>query len=358
VDAAQELSAADLLGRAGMAAEAATWLKKVQAVGDSQNRPEFKLRVEELTHRAALLAGETEQAQITVWTVPATDGSHKTKVCWEIGPIASLPTARRTYSPKSTKPQDSPLSITGEDLPALDGKFTVELFHGASEAALQPLATIPAAKMRGTWESPEALGEGYVVGLLRAKEIEAYSPKAFVPAGTNLLVNPDPSCPARPGSPKDAGTGEVPGWPGLSAADTITLPGGPNSGGHYVRLGILGDFRRSTVTLTRVPLEPGRSYYFAGWLRGAGARLSGRFLDQDGTSLGQSVNSTAASVPRRWFSCWMRLVRTRVSGGAGGSVQIPAKAAFFEPSVETGSAESDLTGLYFGEIANAPGSLK
>jgi tetratricopeptide (TPR) repeat protein len=57
IDEEQQLSAVDLMSRAGMNGEAVALLKKIQATGDMQNRSDLKKRLEELTSRLKAGAG-------------------------------------------------------------------------------------------------------------------------------------------------------------------------------------------------------------------------------------------------------------------------------------------------------------
>ncbi|MEI9894715.1 MAG: hypothetical protein WDN28_12705 [Chthoniobacter sp.] len=147
----------------------------------------------------------------------------------------------------------------------------------------------------------------------------------------------------------------------MNSADWTTLPGGPNPGGHYVRVGLLGDSNRSLLTLPRIPLEAGHSYYFAGWLRAS----------RNGSRAGLS-----RPLPRPgWSAPRTRLLRFHRPDRALGFlrpslgthppaprrrefIQIPEKAAFFEPTVLTDAHPCDITSLYFGEISEEPGSPK
>ena len=348
-DYRQQIPVMDLMARAGLPDEARALLKTVKAAPQWKNDTEARRRFEEFENRLALLAGETGRARIAVWAVPPSVKDAPTVICWEIGPALKA---------RTNNSQGRGLSVSGEELPVLDGRYELAIFHGPTPSAMQKLATLPAAKARGTWTSPKPLAAGYVLAEAREKSTVLFSSPSYVATGPNLLTNAQlrPDSDARP---KQAGANRpaVPGWPGLGADAFVVHRGGPRPGGDYVALQPLNRSGRETIAAQRIPLEPGKDYLFMGWLRysanAGSAQLLGRFYDKDGNQLDQIyTNSDEAD---RWCQSQRWLVRSR---GAGGSEQtIPAKAVEIELMIQANSG-CDVDGLYFGEVIRATGLEK
>jgi tetratricopeptide (TPR) repeat protein len=340
-DYRQQIPVMDLMARVGLADEVRALLKTMKASSQWKNDTSAWQKLEEFENRLALLGGEPGRARITVWAVPPSAKEAPSAIYWEIGPAIK---ARRNDS------RSRGLSVSGEELPALDGRYELELFHGPTPSAMRKLATLPAAKARGSWTSPAPLAAGYVLAVAREKSSVLFSSAAYVATGPNLLTNPQfrPDPEARPKQP-GANRPTVPGWPGLGADAFVVRRGGPRPGGEYVSVQSLQRSGRETITAQRIPIEPGKEYLFAGWLRypsnSGSARFMGRFYDKDGKPLDQVYMD--AGDGDRWAHAQRWLVRSR---GAGGNEQaIPEKAVELELMIEASSG-CDVDGLYFGEV--------
>ncbi len=340
-DYRQQFPVMELMARVGLADEAHALAKTMRASSQLKKDSSAQQKFEDFDNRLALLTGGTGRARVVVWAVPPSTQDTPTAICWEIGPALK---ARRNDS------RERALSVSGDALPALDGRYELELFHGPTPSSLQKLATLPAAKARGSWTSPAPLAAGYVLAVAREKSSVLFSSAAYLATGPNLLANAQlhPDLEARP---KQAGANRpaVPGWSGLRADSFVVRSGGPRPGGEYVSLQSLNRSGRETIAAQRIPLEPGKDYLFTGWLRypenSGSAQLLGRFYDKDGKPLEQL--NTNSSEGGRWTLSQRWLVRSR---GTGGIEQvIPKTAVEIELIIQTNS-DCDVDALYFGEV--------
>jgi hypothetical protein len=326
--------------RVGMTSEAQAMLKELKSNPMLKNDDYGKRKVEDFENRLDLLSGQTGRARLTVWPVPAPAKDAPTVVCWEIGPATNAQRFNRA---------DIFPSVTGEDLPGLDGKYDLQIFYGPTPTSVRQIATLPAAKAQGSWTSPQPLGPGYLVAEAREKSTVLFSSPAPIVTKPNLLINPQfhPDSDDHP-QPAGANRQPIPGWTGLGPRTVSIHHGGPRQGGDYARLSPVSVNGNNFTATQRIPLDPGKEYFLTAWLRSnenfSQARLSGQFFDKDGKPLGQMyVNPTETD---RWTQPQRQLVRTRTS--TRGEQVIPDRAVEFELMIQANGG-FDVDSLYFGE---------
>ena len=348
IDHRQQITAMDLMVRVGMVDEARAILKAAKANPQLKSDSNARQKYEEFENRLALLAGGGGRARVTVWAVAPAAKNAPTAICWEIG---------QAIKPRRNGSREQGLSVSGESLSVLDGRYDLEIFHGPTPSSMQKLATLPAAKARGSWTSPAPLAAGYVLAVAREKTSVLFSAPAYLISGQNLLANPQLRPDAEPPSAQAGAKRRpaIPGWPALGAEAVVMHGGGPRPGGEYASIQPFNRSGRETVSAQRIPLDPGKDYLLNGWLRCAensSAQLTGRFYDKDGNQLQQI--STAYGEGDRWHQSQHWLVRSR--GNSQSEQLIPANAVEFELIIQPNSG-CDLDDLYFGEIprgATAP----
>ncbi len=336
----QSFELLESMAKLGLKTETDEMLAIMKAMPQYRSSPGDKETLRLLENRLTVLGGGAGSVALTAWAMPPGDLVKAPVICWELGP--SRPRSRESSN-------EARFAVEGEGLPMLDGRYTLELFHGPSESSMRRLATIEHAKSRDSWESPQPLAQGFVLAVAREKETRLISRAAFVPGGPNLLANPGFNTETKLGL-SSSPTVTVPGWTGVAPSSLIPRSGGPLAGGKTIEFQFLNQgYGGSRITSKAIPLEPGKNYFLTAWFRkrGSSAQLSGRFLDEHGKTTGGSLNSYQNHEGPRWTCHTKWLVRSDNSSNERQS--IPEKAVALELQISDPQG-SEVTGLYFGEI--------
>jgi tetratricopeptide (TPR) repeat protein len=252
----------DLSLDAGIASEAFGMLEAIK-----ENAPPNNSIREEIARREAdyrIAAGLPAPPQAIVWQA-AENPDGAVTLAWRLG------------AARASNGRDGRVNVSQRDLPALDGKYDLELIVESPPNVRRRIATIKGANFTGRWTGRLPAAARRVVGELRARgDSAAIYGGVEIPIGGkgNLVRNPDLAA-----SPDGRA---LEGWSASAASVRQIAKGGPDAwspameidaSAHEVRLE--GEF---------IPLEPDHDYQEMAWcvsLNGGGYSVGVEYFDEN-----------------------------------------------------------------------------
>jgi hypothetical protein len=178
------------------------------------------------------------------------------------------------------------ISVAGRDQPSLVGTFSLQLLAGPSADNLRLVKTVSPVNGRGaatvTLQPTDRVLRA-IAQTIQAQPTVFVGPPVPVSPGPNLFseishqslfTSADVSPDAEPSSTK----------PSVSS---VSLPGGPTSGGTFQEVTCPSNGSRMELTGIRQPLTPGTVYTLSGWLRNTG-QFGVRYFDSNGKKIDES----------------------------------------------------------------------
>lgn len=276
----------------GLADDARKLIGRIRKVVNRNDYLTSRLRTIEATIQLAM--GEVDSPFAMVW--PAEDADGARGVAWRMGAAETSDAGRSSYI------------VPIQDVPALDGKYDLDLIAEFSPNERRRITTVRRANFAGFWKGALPAGATGVYAMLRPagggdQSFIGWSVPAAADGGGNLVRNPAYA----PGD-----DGGLPGWTFESTFQWIEK-GAPDGRGAALELDVRGD--RALLKAEPIELRPDTTYEVTIWCApigpGRNFQAGVKLLDENRKEIGAEhcssrVNGEGWSLLSRRFTTGSR----------------------------------------------------